>query len=124
MGQDGGVRIPAATPHKEGASEGKTLKNQDDPDSSQFGKEAVDVHAHGPSHRRSSSSASKRKASKDARPVSVSHRSTASKFRCLEDRRRRLREKRFREETAELATGDIRKSTESCYNARVKVFVN
>ena len=57
-------------------------------------------------------------------PVGVSPRSAAFKFSCLEDRRRRLREKGFREETAELATGDIRKSTEFCYNARVKVFVN
>ena len=124
LGRDGGIRVSAAAPHKEGAFEGKTLENQDDPDSSQLGKETVDVHAHGPSHRRSSSSAGKRKASKDARPVGVSPRSAASKFSCLEDRRRRLREKGFREETAELATGDIRKSTEFCYNARVKVFVN
>ena len=124
LGRSGGVCVSASTSHSKSVAESEKIKNQNDSNSAELGKKTMDVHATGTSHRHSSHSSSKREASKNAQAVGVSSGSTTVKFSCLEDRRKRLREKGFREGTAKLATGDIRGSTESCYDARVRVFIS
>ena len=116
--------LSASAAHTKGTAEGKKLGDQNDSDHPKLGEKAMDVHPGRSSHRHTSNSTREGKASKDARTVGISSRSSATKFSCLEDRRRRLRQKGFRREAAKLATGDIRNSTESCYNGRVRVFIN
>ena len=123
LGQPRVVCLSSTASHTQSAVEGKEVKNQDDSGGPKLGKKTMDVNPHRSTHRHSSRSTHKRKTPKDARPVGVPSGPSASKFSCLEDRRRRLRERGFREGTAKLATGEIRGSTESCYNARVRVFV-
>ena len=124
LGQHGIQCLSTTASHTQGAAKGKKVKDQNDPCGAKLGKKTMDVDSHRSAHRHSSRSADKGKAPKDARPVGIPSGPSASKFSCLEDRRRRLRERGFREGTAKLATGEIRGSTESCYNARVRVFVD
>ena len=119
----GNVCVSSRTPDPKSDSESEIQHNKNDTSGFEQESKTVDVSARRATIGHSKSSASKGKVAKDAKLKSVPSGSRKPAFSCLDDRRRKLRQKGFRRGAAEMATGDIRKSTASCYSARVQAYV-
>ena len=119
----GNVCVSPRTSDPKSNSKSEIQHNKNDTSGFEQESETVDVSARRATVGHSKSSTSKGKVTKDAKLKSVPSGSRKPAFSCLDDRRRKLRQKGFRRGAVEMATGDIRKSTASCYSARVQAYV-
>ena len=119
----GNVCVSPRTSDPKSDSKSEIQHNKNDTSGFEQKSETVDVSARRATVGHSKSSTSKGKVTKDAKLKRVPSGSRKPAFSCLDDRRRKLRQKGFRRGAAEMATGDIRKSTASCYSARVQAYV-
>ena len=120
----GGICISTGAIDSAGATEGQTGRVQNDFNSTELGETTVDVSANRSVGGRTKKTSSEEKAPKASGTAEVSPRSRNVKLICMEDKRSELRKKGFREESAKLATSDIRSTTCKTYGYKIQKYID
>ena len=124
LGRSGDICISTRTTNPKNSSEGERDQHEDDPHSSQLGKQIVVDRSSRAHHRHSSKASRKTSTTKAARSRRLSSTAGTSEALCVEDKRRSLRKRGFRKRTAELVTSDVRNSTIKNYSYKVRMFIS
>ena len=120
----GGICISTGAIDSAGATEGQTGRVQNDFNSTELGETTVDVSTNRSVGGRTKKTSSEEKAPKASGTAEVSPRSRNVKLIYMEDKRSELRKKGFREESAKLATSDIRSTTCKTYGYKIQKYID